>query len=129
MGEELREPKHPYNKALQRSIPAMQPKGEELYTIPGLPPDLSKPIPGCPFAPRCLFTRAECSEPVHLETVSPGHESACTRVQQGSLQLKEQAPETMAAARIDAAFTDLHAATLAEPNSAEYRPDAETATN
>ena len=101
----FREPKHPYNKALQKSIPAMQAKGEELYTIRGLPPDLSKPIPGCPFAPRCLFTREECNEPVHLEAVSPGHESACTRVQRGSLQLREQAPETMAAARIDEAFT------------------------
>ena len=129
VGDVFREPKHPYNKALQKSIPAMQAKGEELYTIPGLPPDLSKPIPGCPFVPRCLFTREECSQPVHLEAVAPGHDSACTRVQQGSLQLKEQPPETMAAARIDEAFTDLAAATLAEPNSAEYRPDAEAGTN
>jgi oligopeptide transport system ATP-binding protein len=48
------EPKHPYTRALQRSIPSMQQKGSELYTIRGLPPDLSKPLPGCPFAPRCL---------------------------------------------------------------------------
>ncbi len=27
--------KHPYTRALQRSIPALQPKGTELYTIPG----------------------------------------------------------------------------------------------
>ena len=109
----FREPKHPYNKALQRSIPAMQPKGEELYTIRGLPPDLSKPIPGCPFVPRCEFAREECNEPVRLETVSPGHESACTRVQRGTLHLREQAPETMAAARINEAFTDAHLATHA----------------
>src|SRR5881296_122223 len=42
-------PLHPYNKALQRSRPALQSKGAELYTIPGLPPDLSKTIAGCPF--------------------------------------------------------------------------------
>src|SRR5208283_722290 len=42
-------PLHPYTRALQRSIPAIQPKGSELHTIPGLPPDLSKPVPGCPF--------------------------------------------------------------------------------
>jgi len=40
----FRSPQHPYTKALQRCIPALQPKGRELYAIPGLPPDLSKPI-------------------------------------------------------------------------------------
>ena len=40
----FRSPQHPYTKALQRSIPSLQPKGRELYTIPGLPPDLSKPF-------------------------------------------------------------------------------------
>ncbi len=30
---------HPYTRALQKSIPALQPKGEALYTIPGMPPD------------------------------------------------------------------------------------------
>ncbi len=37
-------PQHPYTKALQRCIPALQPKGRPLYAIPGMPPDLSKPI-------------------------------------------------------------------------------------
>jgi len=37
-------PQHPYTKALRKCIPALQPKGKELYAIPGLPPDLSKPI-------------------------------------------------------------------------------------
>jgi len=40
----FRNPQHPYTKALQRCIPALQPKGRELYAIPGMPPDLSKPI-------------------------------------------------------------------------------------
>lgn len=43
---------HPYTIALQRSIPSLGKKGELLYTIPGLPPDLSKPIPGDAFAMR-----------------------------------------------------------------------------
>ena len=42
-------PLHPYTRALQKSIPALQPKGAALYTIAGAPPDLSKPIPGCPL--------------------------------------------------------------------------------
>jgi oligopeptide/dipeptide ABC transporter ATP-binding protein len=37
-------PQHPYTKALQRCIPALQEKGRELFTIPGQPPDLSKPV-------------------------------------------------------------------------------------
>jgi len=37
-------PQHPYTRALQRCIPALQPKGRTLYSIPGLPPDLSKPL-------------------------------------------------------------------------------------
>ncbi len=37
-------PRHPYTKALQRCIPALQDKGRELFTIPGMPPDLSKPL-------------------------------------------------------------------------------------
>ncbi len=39
----FKSPRHPYTKALQHSIPSLQPKGRELYTIPGMPPDLSKP--------------------------------------------------------------------------------------
>ncbi|MEM7147032.1 MAG: ABC transporter ATP-binding protein [Verrucomicrobiota bacterium] len=46
-------PLHAYTRALQRSIPATQEKGQPLYTIPGMPPSLSDLIPGCAFAPRC----------------------------------------------------------------------------
>ncbi len=111
VGEVFRTPMHPYNKALQRSIPAMQPKGVALYTIPGQPPDLSKPIPGCPFVPRCEFAREECQQPVHLAMVAPNHESACTRVQQGTLHLGQQPLDESDAAKIDEAFTDTAAAT------------------
>ena len=116
--EVFREPKHPYNQALQRSIPAMQPKGTELYTIQGLPPDLSKPIPGCPFVPRCDFAREECNAPVHLETVAPGHESACTRVQQGTLHLSETPRNASDAEHIDESFTEEPAHTVAAPDPA-----------
>jgi oligopeptide transport system ATP-binding protein len=79
-------PQHPYTRALQRSIPALQPKGEALYTIPGLPPDLSTPQPGCPFAARCEFAIDACrSEPVALRDIHNGHLSACLRVQRGEI--------------------------------------------
>ena len=51
------EPRHPYTRALQKTIPSLQRKGEELYTIPGLPPDLSRPISGCAFCPRCPYPK------------------------------------------------------------------------
>ncbi|HEX2099628.1 MAG TPA: ABC transporter ATP-binding protein [Candidatus Synoicihabitans sp.] len=80
------EPRHPYTRALQRSIPSMQPKGAELYTIQGLPPDLSKPLPGCPFAPRCEFAVDRCyREPAVLTDHNAGHLHACLRVQAGEL--------------------------------------------
>jgi oligopeptide transport system ATP-binding protein len=82
----FRGPRHPYTIGLQRSIPSMQPKGAELYTIPGLPPDPSLAIAGCAFAPRCEFAADPCrtSEP-GLAEVGPGHYQACLRVQAGEI--------------------------------------------
>ena len=79
-------PKHPYTRALQRSIPSLQPKGTELYTIAGMPPDLSKPLPGCSFTPRCEFATERChaSRPALVE-VSPTQAQSCLRVQAGEL--------------------------------------------
>ncbi len=79
-------PRHPYTRALQRSIPALQPKGGPLHTIPGLPPDLSAPLAGCPFAARCEAAVEACrSDPVALREVAAGHESACGRIQRGEI--------------------------------------------
>ena len=79
-------PKHPYTRALQRSIPSLQPKGSELYTITGMPPDVSKPISGCAFAPRCEFATDRCAatSPA-LVAVTPTHAQACLRVQAGEI--------------------------------------------
>ncbi len=82
----FRSPRHPYTRALQRSIPALQPKGSTLFTIPGLPPDLSKPIAGCAFAPRCEHASDRCqTERPELAPVAPGHAQACLRVQSGEI--------------------------------------------
>ncbi len=82
----FKSPRHPYTQALQRSIPALQPKGKELYTISGLPPDLSKPTLGCAFAPRCEYATDRCrQETPNLAAISPTHQHACLRVQAGEL--------------------------------------------
>jgi oligopeptide transport system ATP-binding protein len=68
-------PRHAYTRALLRSIPARQKKGEALYTIPGAPPNLAALDGGCAFRERneehghrCLTT----SEPPLVEA-APGH--------------------------------------------------------
>ena len=81
-------PQHPYNRALQKSRPTGDMKGNELYTIPGLPPDLSKPTPGCAFAPRCEFAADACrAGELRLEAVAADHSTACTRVQRKEITL------------------------------------------
>ncbi|MFA5263236.1 MAG: ABC transporter ATP-binding protein [Opitutaceae bacterium] len=80
-------PLHPYTKALQRSIPSLHAKGDELQTIPGMPPDASKAIQGCAFAPRCEFATDACRKGTapFLVEAAPGHSHACTRVAKGEL--------------------------------------------
>ncbi|HTW99627.1 MAG TPA: ABC transporter ATP-binding protein, partial [Acidimicrobiales bacterium] len=53
--------RHPYAEALLSSIPRLnQDRSQRLYSIPGLPPDLSENIAGCRFAPRCRYATDQC---------------------------------------------------------------------
>jgi len=77
----IRAPRHPYTLALLRGrAHGTMDKGQRLLTIPGSPPDLSRPIPGCAFAPRCSFAQEACHTtlptPVDL---APGHRARCLR--------------------------------------------------
>jgi oligopeptide transport system ATP-binding protein len=87
-------PGNPYTKGLLRSVPVPTADREQLYQIPGLPPDLANLPPGCPFAPRCERAEDICRRefPPFVE-VSPGHHSLChfadevyasSRAEQGS---------------------------------------------
>jgi len=79
-------PMHPYSASLQQSIPALHQKGKPLYTIPGLPPDLTLDIQGCPFAPRCGHATAVCREQeVVLKEITSNHGTSCIRFQRGEL--------------------------------------------
>ncbi len=71
-------PQHPYTKALLRSIPRLRGEITKLEWIPGTPPDLLAPPPGCRFAPRCKFKMDICEkeEPPVIE-VEPGHFVSC----------------------------------------------------
>jgi len=56
-------PSHPYTKALLASSPRFGSHYTEglLVSIPGKVTDPANPEPGCPFAPRCTQTKAECT--------------------------------------------------------------------
>jgi oligopeptide/dipeptide ABC transporter ATP-binding protein len=71
-------PCHPYTMALLESIPRLEEKGESLRTIEGLPPNLAKIPPGCPFHPRCPMARDICrSEVPELVQLGGSRTSAC----------------------------------------------------
>ncbi len=79
-------PMHPYTLGLMASIPEIdQDKTEKLLSIPGSPPDMTKPPEGCPFAPRCAYARKICaSELPPYVNVGEGHRSMCWLLTEGA---------------------------------------------
>ncbi|HVL78254.1 MAG TPA: ABC transporter ATP-binding protein [Sphingomicrobium sp.] len=69
------EAKHPYTQALQKAIPSLHTKGDLLYTVPGMPPDMAKPIQGCAFYPRCPYPKLGEPDgpPPELVELGDGH--------------------------------------------------------
>ena len=82
--EVFRRPRHPYTQKLVSSFPNIHADRRTLDVIPGSPPDLREPPPGCRFAPRCSFAMAVCSEVVPPETVFDGVRVACHLYPEGS---------------------------------------------
>ncbi|MFI6133896.1 ABC transporter ATP-binding protein [Micromonospora sp. NPDC051141] len=73
-----RAPAHPYTKGLLESIPRLDVRGQALSTIPGLPPNLMRIPPGCPFHPRCPYAQQVCVDEVpHDLVLGDGRTSAC----------------------------------------------------
>jgi oligopeptide transport system ATP-binding protein len=72
-------PGNPYTKGLLLSVPdPTVAEHRELYQIPGLPPDLAKQAPGCPFADRCYRVEPICREqPPPFVQLTPDHHSLC----------------------------------------------------
>ena len=74
-------PSHPYTQGLIRSIPridAAATRRRRLESIAGMVPSPLEPLPGCRFAPRCPFARADCIEAIPpLREIAPGHKVAC----------------------------------------------------
>ena len=72
-------PAHPYTKGLLESIPRLDQKGQELAAIGGLPPNLMRIPPGCPFNPRCSYAQDICrvDPPPPLREVAYRRLAAC----------------------------------------------------
>jgi peptide/nickel transport system ATP-binding protein len=66
------DPQHPYTRELLRSTISLSTTG--LNFIPGAPPDLVSPPPGCRFHPRCPNAMQVCAEidPVQTTTANGG---------------------------------------------------------
>ncbi len=73
--------RHRYAEALLASVPRVdQDSSVPLRSIAGLPPDLSKPMDHCRFAPRCRFAHDNCwalEPPLERVARSPSHLAAC----------------------------------------------------
>ena len=54
-------PTHPYTQGLMIAVPRLDDTAEKLITIPGNPPNMMLAPVGCPFSPRCQFSKATCS--------------------------------------------------------------------
>jgi len=81
-------PRHPYTVGLLQSIPRLDEQGRgELVPIQGQPPDLSRDIPGCPFAPRCMNVIDRCRVEMPPLEQAPnavdGHDVACWNPAEG----------------------------------------------
>jgi peptide/nickel transport system ATP-binding protein len=71
--------RHPYTEALLASIPKIdQDARHPLYSIPGVPPELTGTLNGCRFAPRCRYAQPDCREnDPALGGPDTAHEFAC----------------------------------------------------
>ncbi len=77
-------PRHPYTQKLLASFPNIRADRRTLDVIPGSPPDLRMPPPGCRFAPRCTMAMAVCTEVVPPEVTFDGVRVACHLYPPGS---------------------------------------------
>ena len=72
-------PANPYTIGLLASVPdPSDESGGDLFQIPGLPPDVARLPPGCPFEPRCARAEAICREQFPpFVSLTPAHGSLC----------------------------------------------------
>jgi peptide/nickel transport system ATP-binding protein len=72
-------PRHPYSHGLLNSFPRLHGQHTRMEGIPGSPPDLRTPPPGCAFHPRCRYAFGKCQADPHppLFPLDGGRAAAC----------------------------------------------------
>ena len=75
--EVFRAPIHPYTAALMSSFPSVSGERRPLAGLPGEPPNLSDPPPGCPFHPRCAHATDVCRNEYPPQVHRGSHRAAC----------------------------------------------------
>ncbi len=107
VGEVFSRPRHPYTQKLLAAFPNIHADRRTLEVIPGSPPDLRDPPPGCRFAPRCEFVMDVCRTDVPPEvTVGDRVRVACHLYPPGSDGTPVTAPPGGAAASATSAAGD-----------------------
>lgn len=89
------DPKHPYTQGLLASVPNIKlDEQEELFKMPGEPPNLTHPPSGCRFHPRCPAAMPLCElyEPA-LEEIEPGRFVHCWLFQEQPAEMHYNAQE------------------------------------
>jgi peptide/nickel transport system ATP-binding protein len=78
----INSPQHPYTQLLISSLPEVGVRYADraLTGIPGRPPQLLHPPPGCRFRDRCPSAFDQCAEEPPFVEVAPGHFAACWKV-------------------------------------------------
>ena len=72
-------PMHVYTRSLLAAIPRLDEKVDRLRTVPGQPPSLINPPPGCRFAVRCTLADDKCRTeyPDWTKDGKQGHQATC----------------------------------------------------
>jgi peptide/nickel transport system ATP-binding protein len=71
-------PQHPYTKGLLAAFPDVRRERTFVAGMPGYPPDLATPPPGCRFAPRCPVAIERCTtDDPASRSVGEDHVAAC----------------------------------------------------
>lgn len=80
----LKDPRHPYTRALLGAIPKPGAEKKPLKEITGAVPSLLNPPSGCRFHPRCPYATDVCSKgELSFTRIGIGHEIACHHPQAG----------------------------------------------
>jgi len=74
----FKNPMHPYTQALMNSFPSIIGPKKQLIPVPGEPPNLLNPPPGCRFHPRCPIATDICKKEVpDFQEYGSRHWAAC----------------------------------------------------